>query len=142
MCASGAEFLMLQNVNQKLAIGLNALRSEAPQGISQFADRLLAVRRVRNDLGQKRIIVDANLCSFFHAAINAQPGDSGRWLPDMQGPGRGKKMVCRVLRIKPGFYGVAGLPGLFLPQLPALRDLNLQANPIKPRSHSLKRGVY
>src|SRR5262249_22110962 len=72
MGTARTESFMVKNVNQELAIGYHALGGKMTQSVNQLADGGVPVRRMGNHLGQQRIVMDADLASLFHAAVDAQ----------------------------------------------------------------------
>src|SRR5215471_4623348 len=110
MRPSCAKIFVLQHINQEFPIRLHTLSSTVLQRINQFANRSLAVRAMRDDLCQQRIVIDADLRSRLHAAVYADAFHGSGQFPDMQRSCRGQKAVAGIFRIEPRLNGMAALP--------------------------------
>src|SRR6185503_2157032 len=84
---------MLEQPNQKIAICLNSLNGQASQSIGELSKRRLAIRSVRNDLGEQRVVVDPNLRPLLDSAFNPQPFNGLRKTPFADCSGRRQESV-------------------------------------------------
>ena len=103
--------------------------------IHQLADGGLAVRSMGNDLGQQRVIVDADFRALLHAAIHADAVNLFRRLPNMQCARGRQEPIGWFFSVKPRFNRMAFLLCLTCRQAPTLGNFNLQANQIESGNH-------
>src|SRR5260370_38429782 len=102
----GAKVGMLQHVDEKLAVGGDALRREVLQREHQLEDRPVAVRSVGNDFGQQGGVMDSDLGSFLHTGIDANAADIMRRLPDVKRATGRNEVVIGGLAVEPVFDSV------------------------------------
>src|SRR5262249_60796139 len=75
----------------------------------QLLNRGLAIRTMRDDFGQKRIVIDPDGGALLHSRVNANTVGTARRLPDVESSCGRSKVICGVFRVKAGFHGMAGL---------------------------------
>ena len=100
-----------QHPHQQVAVGGDPVEPGARQGCREPTGGLLAGGAVSHDLGQHRVVVDADHRPGSDTAVDADAVD-GRELEPVQRPGRRQEPTGRVLGVHARLHGVPGQVGV------------------------------
>ena len=109
----GLEGGVLEHGDQEVAVGGDAAHAQPAQRSDQASDRLAAAGAHGDELGEQRIVVDADLAAGGDAAVDAHAGKFRR-LPQRDPPRRRQEVVGRVLGVETRLDGVSAQGQLFL----------------------------
>src|SRR5690606_6224903 len=105
------EYGMPEAVGQKTLVGADAERYRVLDPADQLAARGIAVRPMRDQLGDHGIVEWRNVGSGAQAVFDAQ---GRRWRPERERPALRHEILLRVLRAEPDLDGVAREGHVFL----------------------------
>jgi len=100
--------------------------------MGQFSDRGFAILSMRYYLGQKRIVINADLGSFFHTAVDPQTGRSLWRLPYMQRAGGGQEVICGIFSVETKLLWRGQSAQAARRATAALRNFDLKPNQVQP----------
>src|SRR5207249_7838972 len=110
---AGAEPLARGNRAEKRDIVPDAPDVKSIERVAEPADRLVPVLPVSDQLGDQRIVIEADLGALIDAAVDAD-AFAFRWATAHQAPDRRQEIARRVLGINPRLDRPAVLPHISL----------------------------